>query len=86
MYCIVYRSRKKSDAYLYVPRGADGDGDLSRVPSALRTLLGALEHALVLELTPERRLANADVTQVMRALDENGYYLQLPPEPKRHIQ
>ena len=33
-----------------------------------------------LELTPERKLAYADVNQVMKNLDEQGYHLQLPPQ------
>ena len=33
-----------------------------------------------LELTPEFKLANEDVNQVMENLAEKGYHLQLPPQ------
>lgn len=73
--CSVYRSQTRPDTYLYL----DGTGDLSRVPGALRTLLGELVFVMVLELWPGRRLARADAGRVIAALDRQGYYLQTPP-------
>jgi hypothetical protein len=73
--CIVYKGLHKADTYLYVER-AD---DFSRVPEALLAQLGDLEVVLEIELHPERRLARADITLVMQALREEGFYLQLPP-------
>lgn len=73
--CAIYRSLKKFDSYLYVER----EGDFTRVPPALLRMLGGLEFVMTLELTPQRKLANADVAQVRRQLSEQGYYLQLPP-------
>jgi uncharacterized protein YcgL (UPF0745 family) len=32
-----------------------------------------------LELSPERRLAQADADQVRQQIGERGFYLQLPP-------
>jgi uncharacterized protein YcgL (UPF0745 family) len=32
-----------------------------------------------LELHANRRLAQADVVEVMRQIDAQGYYLQMPP-------
>jgi uncharacterized protein YcgL (UPF0745 family) len=75
MHCVIYKGCKKVDTYLYV----EGEGDLARVPQALRDLLGRLEPVLRLELTPERTLARADVEQVRAQMREQGYYLQLPP-------
>ena len=73
--CIVYRAAREVDTYLYVER-AD---DFSRVPEALLARLGELVAVLEIELHTERRLARADPVAVMRALRDEGYYLQLPP-------
>jgi uncharacterized protein YcgL (UPF0745 family) len=73
--CVVYKGLLKADTYLYVERAED----FSRVPDALLAQLGDLEAVLEVELHAERALARADVTEVMRALREQGYYLQLPP-------
>lgn len=73
--CVVYRGAREADTYLYV---AHAD-DLARVPAALLARLGELEAVLELELHPARQLARADVNDVLRALHEDGFYLQLPP-------
>jgi uncharacterized protein len=75
MKCVIYKGRKKSDTYLYVER----DGDFSRVPPALLAMLGALDRVMEIELSPQRALAQADVSVVMRWLSEQGYFLQMPP-------
>ncbi|HEY5789687.1 MAG TPA: YcgL domain-containing protein [Gammaproteobacteria bacterium] len=75
MACVVYRGKRKDDTYLYVER-AD---DFARVPDALLRQLGELERVLELELHAARRLARADPAAVMRALRDDGFYLQLPP-------
>jgi uncharacterized protein YcgL (UPF0745 family) len=75
MQCAVYKSLRQFDYFLYV-RSADG---FARVPAALRQLLGRLEKIMDVELHAQRKLARADVVEVMRQLDEQGYYLQMPP-------
>ncbi len=75
MWCEIYRSSKKADAYLFVEK----EDDFSRVPEPLLALLGQLEHVMRLELTPERSLAQADPAEVRRNLAEKGFFLQLPP-------
>lgn len=74
--CAIYRSLKKFDNYLYVEQ----KGEFARVPPPLLQMLGGLELVMTLELTPQRKLANADAAQVRRQLREQGYYLQLPPK------
>jgi uncharacterized protein YcgL (UPF0745 family) len=73
--CFIYKSLRKADAYLYVLQ----EEDFSAVPATLREMLGRLEYVMRLQLTPERKLARADVAQVIDALSGHGYYLQLPP-------
>lgn len=81
MQCIVYRSGKKDETYLYVRVGADGAAELDCVPDPLRQMLGQLERVMELELHAGRSLARADVSVVIAALGNQGYYLQLPPNP-----
>lgn len=73
--CVVYRSTRKADTYLYVER----EGDFTRVPESLQRMLGGLEQVMTVDLVPERRLARADVETVRRRLVDDGYFLQVPP-------
>ncbi|VUD69019.1 Protein YcgL [Thalassocella blandensis] len=71
----IYRSTKKEGAYLYTILGSN----VNELPEALLKQLGKLEPAMVLKLNEDRKLAQADVKKVIHSLQENGYYLQLPP-------
>lgn len=74
--CAIYKSLKKTDNYLYVEK----QGDFSKVPAPLLQLLGTLEWVMDIDISPDRKLARADAAQVCRQLEEQGYYLQLPPK------
>jgi uncharacterized protein YcgL (UPF0745 family) len=76
MQCVVYKSLKQFDYFLFVKK----DEDLDRVPDGLRRILGALEKVMDLELNEKRSLAQADVVTVMQQIEECGYYLQMPPQ------
>ena len=71
----VFRSTRKNDTYLYLPRGADFD----ELPKILRQTFGSPELALSLNLTRERKLARYDTEEVLSALNQQGFFLQLPP-------
>jgi uncharacterized protein YcgL (UPF0745 family) len=75
MRCAIYKSHKKNNAYLYVEK----ENEFSRVPAGLMSVLGKLELVMTLELTPQRKLAQADPAEVCERLRTQGYYLQLPP-------
>jgi uncharacterized protein YcgL (UPF0745 family) len=75
MQCVVYKSLKQLDYYLYVNK----DEELQRVPDGLKQLLGRLQKVLELELGSGRILAQADAGEVLRQIEERGYYLQMPP-------
>ncbi|MBA8882973.1 YcgL domain-containing protein [Dokdonella fugitiva] len=77
MRCFVHKSLRKADTYVFL-RDETGAATL---PAALRESLGPLQQVLELELTPTRRLAQADAVRVLEALERHGYYLQLPPAP-----
>jgi uncharacterized protein YcgL (UPF0745 family) len=74
--CAVYRSSSTEGMYLYV----DHQEDLARVPEALMARFGKPQRAMTLVLSPEKKLARADVNKVMSEITSNGFYLQLPPK------
>ena len=74
----VFRSTRKKDTYLYLPRGAKFD----ELPEVLRQTFGSPELALSLNLTPGRKLARYKAEEVLTALSQQGFFLQLPPGPK----
>lgn len=82
--CTVYRCAKEAELYLFVDR-AEG---FARVPEELLQRLGQTSEVLTLRLTPERKLARARAAEVLAAIAERGYYLQLPPDfhPARFTQ
>ncbi len=74
MQCVVYKSLKQFDYFLFVKK----EDAFERLPDGLRQMLGALEKVMDLELHEQRRLAQADVLEVMQQIEERGYYLQMP--------
>lgn len=78
----VLRSTRREGMYLYVERGAGMD----RVPEALRALFGPPQPAMDLLLTPQRKLARASATEVLAAIREQGFYLQLPPQADEEMR
>jgi hypothetical protein len=70
----VYRSKRKEGMYLYIEKSAG----LENLPAALLKQFGTPEHAMVLVLTPEKKLANADIRKVIKAVQTEGFYLQMP--------
>ena len=75
MQCVVYKSLKQFDYFLFVKK----DEAFTRVPDGLKQILGTLEKVMDLELHENRTLAQADVVEVMRQIQEKGYFLQMPP-------
>ncbi|WP_275554954.1 YcgL domain-containing protein [Mixta sp. Marseille-Q2659] len=75
MFCVIYRSPQRDQTYLYVEK----KDDFSRVPEELLRGFGKPQLAMVLTLDRTKKLANADIEKVKLALQEQGYYLQLPP-------
>ena len=74
MDCVIYRSNRKQDTYLYVVE----EGNFSQVPEELLKLVGATERVMALTLSPERKLAREDVDEVIKSLRERGWFLQMP--------
>ncbi|NIY46829.1 YcgL domain-containing protein [Cedecea colo] len=86
MFCVIYRSNKRDQTYLYVEK----KDDFSRVPEELMKGFGEPRLAMILPLDGSKKLANADFDKVKQALKDQGYYLQLPPPPesllKMHLE
>lgn len=78
MFCVIYRSPTRDQTYLYVEK----KDDFSRVPQELLRGFGKPQLAMVLPLERTKKLANADIEKVKQALQDQGYYLQLPPPPE----
>ena len=74
MICYVYRSKRKRDTYLYIK---DRD-DFSNIPQTVLSIFGDPEYALSFMLDESRKLAQSDPAEVIRQLEINGFYLQLP--------
>jgi len=49
------------------------------VPETLLKIFGNPEFSLQLNLAKRSKLARVDLAEVKRALDGQGYYLQMPP-------
>jgi len=75
MQCYIYKSFKKQDVYVYLKN----QDDFTCLPESLLESLGRMEFVFCLEITQERKLANADPVKVISNLSRHGYYLQLPP-------
>lgn len=80
--CSVYRSTKHEGMYLYVEKTED----LSRVPELLLQKFGKAELAMTLLLTPERKLSRIDAVRVNAEIDEQGFFLQLPPQQDSYMK
>lgn len=72
----IYKSPKRAEMYLYLYNCASVE---KTVPEALLRAFGKPKHVFNLLLTPTKKLARADTASVLKALNDTGYYLQLPP-------
>jgi uncharacterized protein YcgL (UPF0745 family) len=73
--CEVFRSPKREGMYLYV----DKQQGMTEVPDALLQTFGEPESVMTLLLSAERKLARAEASAVLEAIEQHGFYLQMPP-------
>ncbi len=78
MLCVVYKSPKLDQTYLYVLHR----DDFSAVPEALLKTFGQPQLVTLINLATKSKLAHADINKVRQQLTEQGFYLQLPPPPE----
>ncbi|SEK90302.1 YcgL domain-containing protein [Halomonas daqiaonensis] len=79
--CEVFKSSRKEQMYLYV----DKRQGVEEVPEALLERFGKPLPAMTLILTPEKSLGRAKAADVMAAIREKGYYLQMPPAKEDYL-
>ena len=79
MFCVIYRSSKRDQTYLYVEK----KDDFSRVPEELMKGFGQPQLAMILPLDGRKKLVNADIEKVKQALTEQGYSSDRLPETGR---
>ncbi|AOW75915.1 hypothetical protein A3Q34_03010 [Colwellia sp. PAMC 20917] len=75
MLCTIYKSTKKAQTYLFVKQR----NDFSSVPAPLMSIFGTPTLVTVMNLAKKEKLALADIEKVKANLNEQGFYLQLPP-------
>ncbi|MDX5377488.1 MAG: YcgL domain-containing protein [Halomonas sp.] len=79
--CEIYKSSRREEMYLYV----DKRRGLAEVPEALIERFGKPVTAMTLILTPEKNLARAKASEVMAAIRDKGFYLQMPPVKDEYL-
>ena len=75
MLCAIYKSAKKAQMYLFVKTR----DDFSSVPEQLMTMFGTPTLVTLTNLATKTKLAFADLDKVKTNLNDDGYYLQMPP-------
>ena len=75
MLCTIYKSTRKAQTYLFVNKR----DDFSSVPEALMKTFGTPNLVTIINLDTKDKLAMADLEKVKTNLNEQGFYLQLPP-------
>lgn len=80
--CRVLASSRQSELYVYLRADLEPDS----LPDTLTARTGTLREVMTLALHTQKPLARVDVEQVMRALRERGYFVQLPPNGQLHTR
>ena len=71
----VYKASAREYLYVYVPEMIG----LKKVPAALLAQFGDPTAVMTLDLKAGQKLAQVSAEEVMTAVDNKGYYLQMPP-------
>ncbi|WP_447928573.1 YcgL domain-containing protein [Vreelandella sp. EE27] len=79
--CEIFKSSRKEEMYLYV----DKRQGLEPVPEALLATFGKPVAVLTMILTADKKLARVATQDVIAAIEEQGFYLQMPPAKEEHL-
>ena len=74
----IFKGHKKEEMYLYVEQ----KNGLKSVPDDLLATFGQTESVMVLVLTKDKKLARVTASDVLAAIEDPGYFLQMPPSPE----
>lgn len=80
--CSVYKSANKAETYLYLKTGHH----IEDLPDGLQQLLGELSQVLQLDLHESSNLAQVKACDVIESLNDQGYFLQMPPGDRLESQ
>ena len=76
MHVSIYRSSVKDGLYAYL----GNDTTLEDLPAPVMKQLGTPELAMEFDLTKERTLPNAETSDVLEAIEKQGFYVQMPKD------
>ncbi len=75
MFCVIYRSARREQTYLYVEKR----DDFSRVPETLMQSFGQPQLAMILPLDGSKKLAGADLEKVKKRARRAGILFTASP-------
>ena len=75
MRCFIYKSPKKDELYLFVKE----ENNFSEIPEPLMKSFGNPEFVMDLDIHADRQLARSDPEDVLTGLQQQGFFLQMPP-------
>ena len=79
--CEIFKSSRQDEMYLYV----DKRQGMKDVPEVLLEHFGTPQPVLTMILTADKRLSRAQAADVMAAIDDKGFYLQMPPAKEAYL-
>ena len=75
MQSYIYRSEKKADCYLFLKKPFED----FILPEPVKKVMGELHLVMELDITSETKLALSDSHKVIEAIEQQGFYIQMPP-------
>jgi uncharacterized protein YcgL (UPF0745 family) len=80
--CNIYKSGIKDEMYLYVHKV----DELKKVPEQLLSLFGKPIFVTTMFISADKKLARANVVDVLQSMIDKGFYLQMPPPPTMEMK
>ena len=79
MECNIYKGKRKQDHYLFTR----ADQALDSVPDSILQIFGDLESVMTINITTDTVLAQSDPEEVVRMINDKGFFIQIPPKNLR---
>lgn len=76
--CSVYRSSKRDETYVFIPKATP----LSDLPKEVLKMLGQAEMVMTLNLTPNKKMARGKADEIIKSIDTQGFHLQMQENPQ----
>lgn len=74
-----FKTAKKHELYLFVPKEEDKQTALDKLPKELLVMFGQPEHVFDFDLSAEKKLPRSDPKEMIKTIQNKGYYIQMPP-------